>query len=94
MAQSIPASDIGNVHGYSISDPRYIRKVATVFGDHAVDQENLGAEIEKAPCKRGADKAQPAGNDCPGARIDLQARVRSGCHPCPVMKGRSELPKV
>jgi len=90
MAQSIPASDIGNVHGYSISNARYIRKVATVFGDHTIDQENLGAEIEQAPCKRGADEAQPAGNHCPSPCVDIQGHIWCGRHSCPVIKGRSE----
>jgi hypothetical protein len=54
------ASDIGNVDAYSISNPRYIHKVATLFGDHTVNPQNLGTEIGEAPHERGADEAHPA----------------------------------
>jgi len=43
-----------------------------VFGDHTVNQQNLGTEIEEAPRERGADEAQPASDDCPNACVDIK----------------------
>ena len=56
MPQGITATNIGNVDGDPISNVRYIRRVAAIFGDHAVDQQNLDAERDETPRDGRADK--------------------------------------
>jgi hypothetical protein len=81
MPQGIAAANIGDVDGDPISNVRYIRRVPTVPGDHAVDQQNLCAQRDEAPRDGRADEAQPAGNHRPSAGISFEPRIRPKCHP-------------
>src|SRR3984893_10778891 len=93
MPQGIAATNIGDIDGDPISNVRYIRRVAAILGDHAVDQQNLCAQRDETPRDGRADEAQPAGNYRPGAGISFEPRIRPRCHPAPPSR-RADIPRI
>jgi len=75
--QGIAAVDIGNVDVHPIADISDIGKIAAIFGDHAVDQQNLDAERDETPRDGRADKVLTAGDRRPRAGIGFKARIRT-----------------
>lgn len=62
MPQTVAAADIGDIDAHPITNVRDVGEVAAIFWDHAVDQQNLGANRDEAPRDRGADEAETSGN--------------------------------
>ena len=89
MRQGVAAANIGDVDSHPIADIGDIGEIAAIFGDHAVDEQNLGAERDEAPRNRRADEAQTAGDNRPGAGIGAEAR--GGAHVFLVITGKSEV---
>src|SRR5690349_19600472 len=61
MRQGVSAPDIGDVDRHPIAYLSDIRKIAAIFGDHAVDQQNLRPERNEATGNRRADETQASG---------------------------------
>src|SRR5215471_20951775 len=80
MPQTVAAADIGYVDGNPIVNVGDVGEVAAIFGDHAVDQQNFGAEGDEPPRDGRADQAQTAGYYRAGVGVGLQTRIRSGAH--------------
>ena len=75
MRQGIPAANVGNVDRHPIAYIGDIGEVAAIFGNHAVDEQDLGAERDQTPRDRRADQTQTAGNHRPGAGIGGKAGI-------------------
>src|SRR5215469_13337405 len=80
MPQTVATADIGNIDGHPIVNVGDIGEVAAIFGDHAVDKQNVSAEGDEPPCDGRADQAQTAGNYRAGAGINFKPSLRPWAH--------------
>ena len=82
MRQGVSAADIGDVDTHPIAYIGNIGEIAAILGNHAVDEQNLGAEPDETPRDRRADEAQTAGDHRPGTGIGIEARIGLDPHSC------------
>src|ERR1700731_1072316 len=80
VPHNVATAGIGYIDLHPIADIDNIRRIATIFGDHAVDYKNSRAHAEKAACQRGTDKTHTTGNHHSRTRKDLKARVGTRTH--------------
>src|ERR1700731_3633566 len=80
VPHNVATADIGYIDLHPIADIHNIRRIATIFGDHAVNYKNPRAQAEKAACHRGTDKTHTTGNNHPRTRKYLKARIGTRTH--------------
>ena len=75
MAHRLAVANIGDVDPHPIADIGDVGDIAARLGDHAVDQQHLGAERDQTPGQRRPDQAEPAGNHHAGAAECGKTRI-------------------
>ncbi len=93
LAQRRPIADIGNVDPHPLLYVGDVGKIPAGFGDHAVEEQHLGAERQQTPRQRRADEADAAGDHHMRAAEGGKTPVRIQPHePSRLCRTRSGMP--
>ena len=68
-----------DVHAHAVLDAGDVEQVAAVVGDHRVDEQHVGAEIDELPREVAADEPEAAGDEHAAAAVELPVISRHSC---------------
>jgi hypothetical protein len=83
VPQRRAVADIDGFNPHLASDVDNIGEVRTALGDHAVDEQHLGAKADQPPRQRRADQADAAGNYRARPAEGGETRICAGSHRVP-----------